>query len=674
MILKKILCGLFGFIGFFASAQNGCSTLGQKPETAFPVCGTSIFKQGIVPNCAGASIPVPACAAGSGGYTDVRPFWYKFTCFQTGTLGFVIKPVSTTDDYDWQVFDVTNHNATDVYTNSSLFVSCNWSSNPGATGTSTSGTIANGCAGPTYSNISSMPTLQQGHEYLLLVSNFSPSQLGYELSFGGGTASITDTLQPKFLRALSPCDGTKMGIKLNKKMKCNTIAVDGSDFSINTSITKVIGAVGNNCNSSFDLDSISLTLSNPLPPGNYILSAKNGSDGNTLLDICSTPIPVGESVGVTVYPVVATPMDSLTKVACAPQDLALVFNKFMICSSIAADGSDFIVTGPTAVTVLKASGICNADGLTKTITVSLLKPIQTAGNYTIMLKKGIDGNTILNDCGKETPAGSSILFTTVDTVSAAFTYNIGYGCLRDTISFLHNGRNGVNQWAWDFGDGRISSLQNNLNLYFPNTGTQNVQLKVSNGVCTDSITNSILLAYDTLKAIFEIPEFGCPNEILILTNKSTGKITNYDWDFGNGTKSTVQNPPNFSYPSPVTLQKKYTIRLTVRNAIGCSNISLHDVTVLKSCYIAVPTAFTPNGDGLNDFLYPLNAYKADNLLFRVYNRYGNLVFETTDWTKKWDGRINGILQPSGTYVWQLNYVDTDTRQSFSEKGTTVLIR
>ena len=100
----------------------------------------------------------------------------------------------------------------------------------------------------------------------------------------------------------------------------------------------------------------------------------------------------------------------------------------------------------------------------------------------------------------------------------------------------------------------------------------------------------------------------------------------------------------------------------------------HLITVLASCYIAVPSAFTPNGDGLNDYLYPLNAFAADQLEFRVYNRYGQVVFESRDWTKKWDGRIKGQMQGSGTFVWTLNYVDRNTGKKISLKGTTVLIR
>jgi len=87
----------------------------------------------------------------------------------------------------------------------------------------------------------------------------------------------------------------------------------------------------------------------------------------------------------------------------------------------------------------------------------------------------------------------------------------------------------------------------------------------------------------------------------------------------------------------------------------------------------VPSAFTPNGDGLNDYLYPLNAYEATNLLFRVFDRSGQLVFETKDWTKKWDGTVKGIKQATDVYVWMLEYTDVKGKK-ISQKGTTVLIR
>jgi gliding motility-associated-like protein len=95
--------------------------------------------------------------------------------------------------------------------------------------------------------------------------------------------------------------------------------------------------------------------------------------------------------------------------------------------------------------------------------------------------------------------------------------------------------------------------------------------------------------------------------------------------------------------------------------------------VADNCYIAVPSAFTPNGDGANDYPYPLNAYKASNLRFSVYNRNGQLIFATKDPTKKWDGTVKGNPQPAGAYVWTLNYMDQSGKK-IALKGTSVLIR
>jgi gliding motility-associated-like protein len=66
--------------------------------------------------------------------------------------------------------------------------------------------------------------------------------------------------------------------------------------------------------------------------------------------------------------------------------------------------------------------------------------------------------------------------------------------------------------------------------------------------------------------------------------------------------------------------------------------------------------------------------KADNLQFRVYNRWGQLVFQSKSWRDKWDGKVNGVLQETGVYVWMLQYINRDTWQPVFQKGTVTLIR
>jgi gliding motility-associated-like protein len=73
-------------------------------------------------------------------------------------------------------------------------------------------------------------------------------------------------------------------------------------------------------------------------------------------------------------------------------------------------------------------------------------------------------------------------------------------------------------------------------------------------------------------------------------------------------------------------------------------------------------------DGVNDYLYPLNAYKATNLLFRVFDRVGHVVFETKDWTRKWDGTYKNSPQPTGVYIWMLDYNDAANKRVSTERN------
>ncbi|HXR80796.1 MAG TPA: gliding motility-associated C-terminal domain-containing protein, partial [Saprospiraceae bacterium] len=123
------------------------------------------------------------------------------------------------------------------------------------------------------------------------------------------------------------------------------------------------------------------------------------------------------------------------------------------------------------------------------------------------------------------------------------------------------------------------------------------------------------------------------------------------------------------------IESFYTIKLLARNnAIGCTDTVSKVLKVLDNCFIAVPSAFTPNGDGLNDYLYPNNALKTKDLEFKVFNRWGQAVFESHNWQEKWDGKIKGVLQQTGVYVWFLRYTHLDTGKKVFQKGTTTLIR
>ncbi|GAC1439312.1 MAG: hypothetical protein NVSMB63_04540 [Sediminibacterium sp.] len=116
----------------------------------------------------------------------------------------------------------------------------------------------------------------------------------------------------------------------------------------------------------------------------------------------------------------------------------------------------------------------------------------------------------------------------------------------------------------------------------------------------------------------------------------------------------------------------YLVRASDIN--GCYGEDGITVRIYRSApEIFVPTAFTPNGDGRNDVLKPITAGISQLRYFRIYSRWGQLVFQTTELNKGWDGSLNGVKQPGNTYVYETEGVDYQGRIVF-RKGTCVLIR
>ena len=654
-----------------SAAAQPCSTLGQTPSTAFPVCGTSAFVQNNVPICSSNDLFVPGCVDGAN-YANKNPFWYRFTAFTSGTLGFVITPNDPTDDYDWQLYDVTGLDPNQVLTNRNIIVSGNWAGNPGPTGTSANGADFIQCASPYVGNeprFAKMPNLIAGHEYILLVSHFTNSQRGYTLTFGGGTAVITDPAEPHLEKAEPDCEGRKITLKLNKKVRCNSLSGPATEFRLVPAAAGIVSVVPTNCSSSFDFDEITITLASGLPTGNYQLQIGNGTDNNTLLDICGRGIPAGEQTAFTFTRPMPIPIDSVATVKCAPGEIKLHFSKKIKCSSIAPDGSNFLVNGPVPLNVVAAEGNC-IGGLSDIITVKFSSPVYDKGRYTVTPRLSVGGGAVMDECGQVIQP-SPVNFMAADTVSALFSYSTDLGCLFDTMTFAHNGDHDVNQWKWTFNNNQTFTTASHK-IVFPASSSNSVRLDVSNGVCSASSAITITLDNE-VRAGFDMAETLCPEDKLILTNTTTGTVNEWRWNLGVGT-SRIKTPAPFQFP-PNNVETNYTISLVaINNSLGCSDTISKVVKVLNSCFIAVPSAFTPNGDGLNDFLYPTNALKADNLQFKIFNRWGQLVFESKNWRDKWNGTIKGIRQDSGIYVWFLQYTHRDTGRQVFQKGTTMLIR
>jgi gliding motility-associated-like protein len=115
-------------------------------------------------------------------------------------------------------------------------------------------------------------------------------------------------------------------------------------------------------------------------------------------------------------------------------------------------------------------------------------------------------------------------------------------------------------------------------------------------------------------------------------------------------------------------------QVLVNDEQNCFDSAYINVKIFKTNpQILVPTAFTPNGDGVNDLFRPIGVGIKSIEYFRVYNRWGELVFSTTVNGQGWDGKIGGAPQATNTYVWIVRGLDY-LNKPFFKKGVMTLIR
>jgi gliding motility-associated-like protein len=133
----------------------------------------------------------------------------------------------------------------------------------------------------------------------------------------------------------------------------------------------------------------------------------------------------------------------------------------------------------------------------------------------------------------------------------------------------------------------------------------------------------------------------------------------------------IQNP-DFSYGK----ETAYLIAITT--PAGCITVDsllvkINRLTPSGSIYVFVPNAWSPNSDGHNDYLYPLPANVIQIRYFRVFNRWGQLMFETNSLMQGWDGMYRGQPQPKDVYTWTVEAIMTDGKVR-KQSGQAVLMR
>jgi gliding motility-associated-like protein len=294
-----------------------------------------------------------------------------------------------------------------------------------------------------------------------------------------------------------------------------------------------------------------------------------------------------------------------------------------------------------------------------------LSPVQhsylSSGTYIIQL--------ILSDtnyCNYPDTASQTLRVSPV--VKAQF--EIADGCAPYDAIFNNTSLAGQS-FFWDFGDGSTSTDINPVHNYI-DTGTYLISLlAIDSNTCNvrDSTTRSVRVnpkptADFTTQPV--PPVYNTPN---IFTNNSTG-ATHYVWHFGDG-DSTLKNSLDtviHQYQETNT----FNACLVAINQFGCADTVCHPVETLINPLLDVPNAFTPGRFGQNSVVM-VKGFGIATMVWKIYNRWGQLVFESNNPFIGWDGTYNGTLQPIGVYAYTLDAIFFDGTKT-RRKGDITLIR
>ncbi len=259
-----------------------------------------------------------------------------------------------------------------------------------------------------------------------------------------------------------------------------------------------------------------------------------------------------------------------------------------------------------------------------------------------------------------------INFKVADNIRAGF--EIQNGCVPFSAA-LKDSSFGAVRYKWETSDGRQSNMPEPV-FNFDQPGNYTIrQIIFNDNSCNliDSIEKE-LKVYTPPKADFTYTPFPSKeNQPTSFQNTASMDVIKWNWDFGDGSSSELQSPTHL-YSATGT----YNVCQSVINNNGCTDTLCRPVESIIATLQDLPTAFTPNGDGVND-VFLVRGFGISKMTLRVFNRQGLLIFEATNPNAGWDGTYRGIPQPMDAYAWTLE-IEYFTGEKLRRKGDITLIR
>ena len=225
------------------------------------------------------------------------------------------------------------------------------------------------------------------------------------------------------------------------------------------------------------------------------------------------------------------------------------------------------------------------------------------------------------------------------------------GCIPMNAVFSAHESVNATGYIWKLKEG-VNKSGKRINHTFDKAGYNRIRLIASNGKgCYDTTFSEVILtpkpkADFALKEPDELDEYRL-NDDRIVTKNNSEKANHFIWDFGDGFTSN-QKSPVYEYGDT----GNYEITLYATRQNGCMDSMSKEVQVIAEPYLYIPTAFSPDGDGINDH-FSVEAINVYDFTVSIYNRWGERVFQSDDPDFKWDGTYKGKPVPMESYLYKV---------------------
>ena len=247
-------------------------------------------------------------------------------------------------------------------------------------------------------------------------------------------------------------------------------------------------------------------------------------------------------------------------------------------------------------------------------------------------------------------------------------------CEDDEISFSVVNPNADAIYKWEFGNGE-SIYKLDPSYTYLNEGNYSVKLTSILGQCKVTQFKKdyihVIPKPKNIDFTMSVSEIDFYNPLVYFYTNTQGKY--YQWKFGDGSVSNDKNPIHIYPMEPNT----YLVTLKVLNMKNHCDLTLtKSILMPEPLVYFIPNSFTPNGDELNNVFLPIFTYGYDpeQYSFYIYNRWGNIIFETHNTQIGWDGTFANELLENDTYIWKLEFKEKSIDRKHTKVGHVNLVK